>query len=147
MCICCCLSAAEVKYINYLLYCTSLLSFYPLLKNRLRDCQNCRILLFSQTRPIIENSSGISFGCYDYDYFGFESNFVESKLDLWINRWFDVYDFNPSNTTSNFILLPSDVTCPTLLQTEQLEILAEERLTLMNKKCGLLRTCGVQNIH
>jgi hypothetical protein len=120
---------------------------------RLRDCQNLRILLYSQTRPIIENCTNITFGCYDYDYFGFESHLEDSKLDIWINKWESVYDYTPNNR-QNFKIMPYSVSSLTLLQPYVLEKLSIDGLsplvsnsdTKQSKRSGLIRTSGVQNI-
>jgi hypothetical protein len=116
---------------------------------RLRDCKDCTILLYSQTRPIIENSTNISFGCYDYDYFGFEENLVASKLDIWRNRWTDVYDFT-SGGKQNFTLLPLASSARSLLKHDILDRYAVDGLAPAslecNKCCGILRTCGIIHI-
>lgn len=72
---------------------------------RLRDCKNMTIFLHSTTGPIIESSSNISFGCYNYGYFGFEANLLSAEMSVWENEWYSVYDFTPAST--NFKLLPS----------------------------------------
>lgn len=72
---------------------------------RLRDCSNLKVFLCSTTGPIIETSRNITFGCYDYNYFGLADHFRAANLSVWNNSWFDVYDFNPSGGSGNFKLL------------------------------------------
>ena len=62
------------------------------------------IFLHSTTGPIIESSSNISIGCYNYAYFGLESNLLSANMSIWENEWYSVYDFTPAN---NFKLLPT----------------------------------------
>jgi hypothetical protein len=82
---------------------------------RLRDCTDVTILLHSKTGPIIESSSNISFGCYDFDYFGIAKNFQEAGLSVFWNEWYNVFDFTPGNA-SNYKILAPNVTSETLLE-------------------------------
>ena len=63
------------------------------------------IFLHSTTGPIIESSSNIALGCYNYSYFGLESNLISAEMSVWENEWYSVYDFTPSS--NNFSLLPT----------------------------------------
>lgn len=75
---------------------------------RLRDCKNLTIFLHSTTGPIIESSSGIALGCYNYSYFGLESHLESAEMSIWENEWYSVYDFTPGGGGShNHRLLPS----------------------------------------
>eukprot|EP00736_Rhodelphis_marinus_P005775 Rmarinus@m.5103 len=60
---------------------------------RLRDCRNLKILLYTQTRPIIEESRNIGFGCFDYNYPELRRQFDAAKLSVFNNPWGVVYDF------------------------------------------------------
>jgi hypothetical protein len=60
------------------------------------------VFLHSTTGPIIESSSNISIGCYNYAYFGLESHLESADMSIWENEWYSVYDFTPAN---NFKLL------------------------------------------
>mmetsp|Transcript_12154 Transcript_12154/g.22530 ORF Transcript_12154/g.22530 Transcript_12154/m.22530 type:complete len:381 (+) Transcript_12154:87-1229(+) len=75
---------------------------------RLRDCKNLTIFLHSTTGPIIESSSSISLGCYNYSYFGLESHLESAEMSIWENEWYSVYDFTPGGGGAhNHSLLPS----------------------------------------
>lgn len=76
---------------------------------RLRNCKNCRIFLFSTTRPIIESSNDIGFKCSDLNYFGIDDHFNKTSLDYWGNKWFNVFDFTPDGEGSrHYYFLPHE---------------------------------------
>jgi len=73
---------------------------------RVRDCTNLKIYLCSTTGPIIETSRHITFGCYNYNYFGLTDHFRAAGLSVWNNAWHEVYDFNPVGGDGNFRVEP-----------------------------------------
>ena len=119
---------------------------------RLRDCTNIQLLLFSQTRPIIEASTGIEIGCYDFYYVGIEEHLASARLDIWLNRWEDVYDFTPSSGTTirsmseietsascnitgmNFKLMPPHIGSEDLLKPKMLSELREHKPTTLQAR-------------
>ena len=61
---------------------------------RLRDCHNLEIMIFTQTDPIIEASTNITFHCHqNYYYAELASQMIASKLSMWNNKWTEVFDF------------------------------------------------------
>ena len=84
---------------------------------RLRNCHNCKILLFSTTGPIVESSTQIGFGCYTLSYFELSTQFDKAGLHVFENSWQYVFDFTPSSSggvvgarsnKDNYYSLPSD---------------------------------------
>ena len=85
---------------------------------RLRNCHNCKILLFSTTGPIVESSTQIGFGCYTLSYFELPTQLDKAGLQVFENSWQYVFDFTPSSTRGgvvgarsnkdNYYSLPSD---------------------------------------
>jgi hypothetical protein len=74
---------------------------------RLRDCKNLTIMLFSQTEPIIESSSDITFiSAQSYYYAEFYAQMKQAKLSLWNNKWTEVFDFSKKESASNFAVRP-----------------------------------------
>lgn len=61
---------------------------------RTRDCQNLDISLLCQTEPVIETSSNIRFGCFNFSYFSLAEQCRKAKLNVWCNKWWQVHDFN-----------------------------------------------------
>ena len=47
---------------------------------RSRDIERCRVKLFCATRPIIESSSRVDFGCYDFNYQSLGMHMRNTKL-------------------------------------------------------------------
>eukprot|EP00727_Mastigamoeba_balamuthi_P006189 m51a1_g219 putative protein xrp2 (354) ;mRNA; f:41632-43191 len=80
---------------------------------RTRDCEDCDVLLHTTTEPCVESSSNIRFGCFRFSYQGLAEQFAKSGLDVFTNKWSEVYDFTPS--PDSYSLLPvSAETAPVL---------------------------------
>jgi hypothetical protein len=94
------------------------------------------IFLYSTARPIIESSSNIRFGCFEYCYFRYsprsgatttvgtvfliypllvrcdeslQEHLDKARLNTWENRWSEIYDYTPAQGRGpNFLLHPPD---------------------------------------
>ncbi|XP_068704285.1 protein XRP2-like isoform X1 [Montipora foliosa] len=75
---------------------------------RTRDCKKMDFFLHCATQPVIETSSGMKFGCYQYFYRGLEGQFEAAKLSLFNNNWSNIYDFTPAGGETTWSLLPED---------------------------------------
>lgn len=97
---------------------------------RTRDCKNLRVLLFTQTRPIIETSSNVSLGCFTMSYFDLEAQFERAHLSVWNNHWSEVHDFNAgAGSGGHFKLMaPEEEDAKTMLKLSD-ELAAEVALT------------------
>lgn len=81
----------------------------PLQLNRTRDCTDLDLLLHCRTRPIIESSVQLRFGCFDYAYRDLPAHMASAKLSYLHNFWSDVYDFTPPAAGRlNWTFLPDD---------------------------------------
>lgn len=67
---------------------------------RCRDCDDCNLLLLCRTRPIIESSSGMAFGCFDAPYAGLAAQMAAAGLSPFHNFWSNVFDFTPAAATA-----------------------------------------------
>lgn len=65
---------------------------------RLRDCQKFDFMLYCGTQPVIESSSQLRFGCFQYSYFNLREQFQQSNLSVWTNEWCYIHDFTPSGS-------------------------------------------------
>ena len=61
---------------------------------RTRDCHNCTVYLYSQTDPIIETSSKMTFGPYNASFARQNAMFPASHLVPTDNHWRHIFDFN-----------------------------------------------------
>lgn len=61
---------------------------------RVHNTYDCTFQLHVCTRGIIEDSSRLKFGVYEFDYDQLESHIVRSKLNRSINNWNKIEDFN-----------------------------------------------------
>ncbi|EGR31078.1 retinitis pigmentosa 2, putative [Ichthyophthirius multifiliis] len=88
---------------------------------RISDSKNISALIYSQSDPTLENTSGLILGPYNFIYPGFKEHFQLSELRpgflfkniqniLQINvdedKWSQVFDFTPNSSCKNWDLLP-----------------------------------------
>jgi len=81
---------------------------------RCRDCTNCTFHLFSTTEPIIESSTGLTFGPFNGGYPELAQHMQQAGMEASINKWSLIFDFNdPAKTGANYrIMSPSEVVAP-----------------------------------
>ena len=73
---------------------------------RTRDCKECSMNLHCMTQPVIETSSGMKFGQLYVKDADHEKAIANAGLDLSVNQWSKVYDFNdPSKTGENWSIV------------------------------------------
>ncbi|KAL3790682.1 hypothetical protein HJC23_009782 [Cyclotella cryptica] len=76
---------------------------------RTRDSMDCTLNLYCMTDPAIETSTGIRFAPFNGAYEGHFKALVDAGLDLSINKWSAVFDFNdPSETQENWCIVTED---------------------------------------
>lgn len=61
---------------------------------RIHDCVDCDIYQHVTSRSIIENCSRLRFGCYSWTYDTLEADKVRAQIDLGVNNWTQVDDFD-----------------------------------------------------
>ncbi|KAG2483533.1 hypothetical protein HYH03_017638 [Edaphochlamys debaryana] len=81
---------------------------------RTRGCHDCSVALYCRTRPIVEASYNMSFGCFDMPYTAMEGHLRAAKLSPLHNYWWHIYDFTPKD--GNWRLLPAGTTTLSLVQ-------------------------------
>jgi protein XRP2 len=64
------------------------------------------VLLHCRTRPIVETSRAVAFGCYAQGYAGLAAQLAAVKLSPLHNFWSAVFDFSPAE--GNWGLLPEE---------------------------------------
>ncbi|XP_039600659.1 protein XRP2 [Polypterus senegalus] len=75
---------------------------------RTRDCKKMDIFLSCATQPIIESSTGMKFGCFQYYYPELGFQFKDAGLSIFNNNWSNIHDFTPVSGETNWSLLPED---------------------------------------
>ncbi|KAK5620326.1 Protein Xrp2 [Crenichthys baileyi] len=75
---------------------------------RTRDCQKMDVFLYCATQPIIESSTGMKFGCFQYYYPELAFHFKDAGLSIFNNNWSNIHDFTPVSGENNWSLLPED---------------------------------------
>ncbi|KAB7505404.1 Protein XRP2, partial [Armadillidium nasatum] len=80
---------------------------------RTRDCQKINTFLYCQTKPIIESSIKMKFGCFQSNYpqlnvispFNYlipVDHFKKSNLNIFNNNWSEIHDFTPVEGEKNW---------------------------------------------
>ncbi|XP_040488496.1 protein XRP2 isoform X2 [Ursus maritimus] len=75
---------------------------------RVRDCRKLEVFLCCATQPIIESSTNIKFGCFQWYYPELAFQFKDAGLSIFNNTWSNVHDFTPVSGELNWSLLPED---------------------------------------
>uniref|UniRef100_A0A8D0GHU3 Protein XRP2 n=1 Tax=Sphenodon punctatus TaxID=8508 RepID=A0A8D0GHU3_SPHPU len=73
---------------------------------RTRDCRKMEVFLCCATQPIIESSTGMKFGCFQYYYPELALQFKDAGLSIFNNTWSNIHDFTPVSGENNWSLLP-----------------------------------------
>ncbi|XP_054646944.1 protein XRP2 isoform X1 [Dunckerocampus dactyliophorus] len=73
---------------------------------RTRDCKKMEVFLCCATQPIIESSTGMKFGCFQYYYPELAFHFKDAGLSIFNNNWSNIHDFTPVSGETNWSLLP-----------------------------------------
>ncbi|XP_019621821.1 PREDICTED: protein XRP2-like [Branchiostoma belcheri] len=76
---------------------------------RTRDCKKIDCFLSCATQPIIEASTGMKFGCFQYFYPELESQFASAGLSVFNNNWSNIHDFTPVPGETSWSLLSEDI--------------------------------------
>lgn len=77
---------------------------------RVRDCRKLEVFLCCATQPIIESSTNIKFGCFQWYYPELAFQFKDAGLSIFNNNWSNIHDFTPVSGELNWSLLPEDAT-------------------------------------
>lgn len=68
---------------------------------RMRDCVNCRVMLYTQTEPVVEACTGIEFSVMTYWYDELLCQLQMCNTSPWTNKWQDIYDFTAHKTAAS----------------------------------------------
>ncbi len=64
---------------------------------RTRDCTDIDTRLLVATRPIIETSTKMRFGCFDFHWVGLETQLTQCGMSAYGNFWSHIFNFNPES--------------------------------------------------
>ncbi len=64
---------------------------------RSRSCLRCDTLLMCTTAPVVESSKEMRFGCWRTQYFDLKEQLDGAGLDVYQNKWSEVYDFTKAD--------------------------------------------------
>mmetsp|Transcript_20303 Transcript_20303/g.24280 ORF Transcript_20303/g.24280 Transcript_20303/m.24280 type:complete len:355 (+) Transcript_20303:273-1337(+) len=80
---------------------------------RTRGCDGLDIMLYCLTRPVIETSKRLRFGCLEYHYDALESQMTATQFSKYTNFWSYIHDFTPA--PKNWTFLPLDMTADQMI--------------------------------
>ena len=69
---------------------------------RTRDCTNLDTFLCVNTQPIIESSTRLRFGCFQYWYSDLDNQMRKAEVTPWNNHWWNIHDFSPVEGGKNW---------------------------------------------
>ena len=76
----------------------------------MRDCVNCKVMLYTHTEPVVEACTGIEFSTMTYWYEELLPQIQACNLSPWTNKWEAIYDFTAHKTSEsgvpNFTVSP-----------------------------------------
>ncbi|XP_048855373.1 protein XRP2 [Brienomyrus brachyistius] len=104
----CCLVLGPVKGSVFLRDCRDVRCVVACQQFRTRDCKKMDVFLCCATQPIIESSTGMKFGCFQYYYPELAFHFKDAGLSIFNNNWSNIHDFTPVSGETNWSLLPED---------------------------------------
>ncbi|XP_077978163.1 protein XRP2-like [Glandiceps talaboti] len=107
-CINCRIFLAPIKGSVYFRDCRDCKCVVACQQFRTRDCKKFEVFLCCQTQPIIESSTGMKFGCFQYYYPELLEQYKKSDLSIYNNNWSTIHDFTPVPGEQNWSLLPAD---------------------------------------
>ncbi|XP_022086906.1 protein XRP2-like [Acanthaster planci] len=127
-CLDCTIFLGPIKGSVFLRNCTSCKCVIACQQFRSRDCKAIDVFLHCGSQPIIEASTKMRFGCFQYQYPELTDQFTKSGLSPYRNLWDNIYDFSPMPDEQNWSLLPDDakvedfVPLPTTEQFQDMKI-------------------------
>lgn len=109
---------------------------------RTRDCSKIDVFLCCNTQPIIEASSGMRFGCYQYHYPELEAQFKAAGVTAFTNNWGNIHDFTQDPDEQHFSNLPEDSKVDDFVPIPLAEEFSKMNISLEVEKSVVPRTHG-----
>ncbi|ESO97525.1 hypothetical protein LOTGIDRAFT_103457 [Lottia gigantea] len=109
---------------------------------RTRDCSKLNIYLCCATQPIIESSTGVKVGCFQYYYPELEGQFKSAGLSIYNNNWSNIHDFTPVPGENNYTLISQDCKIEDLIPLPTTEPFSTIQVSLEKDKSVVPYTLG-----
>ncbi|XP_063956961.1 protein XRP2-like [Lytechinus pictus] len=93
----------------FLRNCSSMKCVIACQQFRTRDCKSIETLLHCDSKPIIESSIKMKFGCFQFYYPELYDQFKAAGLKAFSNTWSNIHDYTPVPGEENWTLLPEDL--------------------------------------
>jgi len=97
----CRLFIGPIKTSIFIRDCTNIVIVTACQQFRTRDCKKLDAFLYCVTQPIIEATTGVKFGCFQFQYPELREQFRAAGLGFFNNNWNNIHDFTPVPGESN----------------------------------------------
>lgn len=108
---------------------------------RTRECDNMNFGLYCSTRPIIETSTNMLFGCFEFFYFSLKEQMNRAHLVPWNNKWSCIHDFSPNKACPNWGLLQQSKVS-SLVEKKKCESIVHGELAVFDRQWVIPVTIG-----
>ena len=111
---------------------------------RTRDCKKIDALLCCVTQPIIEATTAIKFGCFQFDYPQLKDHLQAAGLSPFNNNWSNIHDFTPVPGENNYAFIKKSAVITDILPLPTKEELQAVNATAENGKSIIPFTIGTK---
>ncbi|XP_067934750.1 protein XRP2-like [Watersipora subatra] len=111
---------------------------------RTRDCKKIEALLCCVTQPIIESTTAIKFGCFQFQYPLLLEHLRAAGLSPFNNNWNNIHDFTPVPGENNYAFIKRSTALTEYLPLPTTEPLNSVGLSFKTADCVIPYTVGVK---
>lgn len=111
---------------------------------RTRDCKKIDALLCCVTQPIIESTTGVKFGCFQFQYPQLKEQLFAAGLSPFNNNWSSIHDFTPVPGENNYAFIKKSTVMTDYLPLPSTEPLSGLEITTDSSKSVIPLTVGVK---
>ncbi|XP_033124239.1 protein XRP2-like [Anneissia japonica] len=112
---------------------------------RTRDCKKVDTFLHCETQPIIESSTRMRFGCFQYYYEQLAAQFRGAGISPFNTNWSNIHDFTPVPEEQNWSLLPQDAKVMDYVPIPAVEDVKSMDISMDHAKSTVPISTGSQN--
>lgn len=111
---------------------------------RTRDCKKLEVFLCCVTQPIIEATTAVRFGCFQFNYLGLENHLTAAGLSPYNNNWTSIHDFTPVPGENNYSYISIKATVKDYLPIPDTEPLSSVSISTDSRDSIIPWTVGVK---
>lgn len=110
---------------------------------RTRDCKKIEAFLCCVTQPIIESTTSVKFGCFQFSYPQLRDHLQAAGLSPFNNNWSNIHDFTPVPGENNYAFFKKSATLtdylplPTTAPLDSVNVTAENGASIIPFTVGV----------